>query len=90
MLALLLLSATVGDDVARFKLPSPKPTLRCISGACTPKARRDDYRIPYEPDPLAQTSKDRAFAADGMKCSVVGDKRCPVRGRTIFTTDFSE
>ncbi|GAA0677122.1 hypothetical protein FHT00_002535 [Sphingomonas insulae] len=91
MLALLLLmSPAVGDDVARFRLPSPKPALRCITGACAPKRRREDYRIPDEPDPLAQTSKDRAFAADGTKCSVVGDKRCPVRGRTIFTTDFSE
>ena len=91
MLALLwMLTSAASDDIARFSLPPARPKLACISAACQPVRREENYRIPVEPDPLAKTSKDRAFAADGTKCSVVGDKRCPVRGRTIFTTDFSE
>jgi hypothetical protein len=91
MLALLLmLSSAASDDVARFTLSPARPRPGCISAACTRTAREQSYRVPAERDPLAKTSKERAFAADGTKCSVVGDKRCPVRGRKIFSTDFSE
>lgn len=91
MLALLLLIPSAANDtVAGFKLTPSKPTLGCISGACTPPPRQEDYRVPYEPDPLARTSKDRAFANDGTKCQVVGDKFCTSRGRTIFKTDFDD
>lgn len=91
MLALLLMLApAASDDVARFRLPQRKLTMPCISAACTPARRKRSYRVPAERDPLARTSKERALAADGTKCSVVGDKRCPARGRKIFSTDFSE
>lgn len=87
---LLLIPSAASDAVAGFTLPPSKPVLRCISGACTPPPKSADYRVPYEPDPLARTSKERAFANDGTKCSVVGDKFCTSRGRTIFKTDFDE
>lgn len=87
---LLLIPSATSDDVAGFRLAPPKPTIGCISGACKLPPRQEDYRVPYEPDPLARTSKDRAFANDGTKCAVVGDKRCTSRGRTIFRTDFTE
>ncbi len=87
---LLLLPSAASDSVAGFRLPPAKPALGCISGACTLPPRQADYRVPYEPDPLARTSKDRAFASDGSKCSVVGDKFCTSKGRTVFKADFDE
>ena len=72
---LLLIPSAPSDAVAGFKLTPSKPTLGCISGACTPPPRQEDYRVPYEPDPLARTSKD---------------KFCTSRGRTIFKTDFDD
>lgn len=87
---LLILAPAASDAIARFSLPPARPKLGCISTACARTVRKESYRVPAERDPLAKTSKERAFAADGTKCSVVGDKRCPVRGRKIFSTDFSE
>lgn len=87
---LLLIPSAASDTVAGFKLAPSLPTLGCISGACTPPPKAADYRVPAERDPLARTSKDRAFANDGTKCQVVGDKFCTSRGRTIFKTDFDD
>lgn len=87
---LLLMPATAGDTMIKYRLPPARPGLPCLTGTCTPPPRRQNYRVPDDPDPLARTSKERAFAADGSKCSVVGDKFCTSRGRTIFRTDFTE
>lgn len=87
---LLMIPVAVDTDLAAFKLSPSDVRRTCVSGACTPQPREEDYRVPSEADPLARTSKDRAFAADGTKCAVVGDKYCTSRGRTIFRTDFTE
>ncbi|MEH3158959.1 MAG: hypothetical protein PGN08_08515 [Sphingomonas taxi] len=90
LVLLLLIPSATSDTVANFRLAPPPPTLGCLSQSCTPAPREESYRIPNEADPLARTSKDRAFAADGQQCGLVGDKYCTSRGKTVFATDFSE
>lgn len=87
---LILLSSAASDDVARFKLSPPPITITCVSGHCGSGQRKDSYRVPAEADRLAKTSKDRAFAADGTDCTVIGDKYCTSSGHKIFSTDFSQ
>jgi len=88
----LLLSLPIAADrpVAAFKLSSSAIRLPCITGACQPPVRREDYRVPYEPDPRARTSKQRAFAEDGTRCGQIGDKYCTSNGHTVLRMDFGE
>ncbi|MCP3735254.1 hypothetical protein M9979_10270 [Sphingomonas sp. RP10(2022)] len=92
---LLLIPSAASDDIAGFRLPPAPVTVSrivvpCVGDDCAAATRKEDYRIPLERDSLARTSKERAFAADGQQCGLVGDKYCTSRGRKIFSTDFSE
>lgn len=86
---LLLMLLVSGDDVAGFTLKAVRMAPSCLSGACTPARSPRSYRVSRD-EGRALTAKDRAFAADGSYCSVVGAKRCTSKGRRIFSTDFTE
>ncbi len=91
MYALLLLLPIAADNrLAAFKLSPSEIKPACVTGACQPPVMREDYRVPYEPDPLARTSKQRAFAEDGTRCGQIGDKYCTSNGHTVLRVDFGE
>lgn len=88
MIESLLMLIAVVDDLPAYTLPpADRLAATCIGASCVTKP--SPYRI-VDAGERRATSKDRAIAADGSYCSVVGAKRCTSRGRTILSTDFSD
>ena len=88
MILLLLAAAALVQDplisTARARLSVP-----CEGADCAAPPAGARFRIEGA-DASIVPSKDRLFLDDGSKCNVVGARRCPKRGRTIFRTNFSQ
>jgi hypothetical protein len=80
MLLLLLLAAAEPDP-----LLAKASSRLSVSDEAKPPS---DYRIDREDTGSATSTKDRALAEDGGRCSLIGGKVCTRKPRTWLKTDL--